>query len=373
MIALLVIVVIAAIVLEIKSLERPVNRITYRLEPSVQSVEQGEEFSLRTTIENRTGYQLPYLFVEEGIPEEVCLLDKDRMDLVSQKSYQVHRSILFVKRHQRVKRNIRAKVYKRGMVRFQYATLRIGDFLGIKELKKKVEYSRSVVVYPFRLYDEKLAQILSDVFGEVSVNSFLYEDPVLIRGYRDYTGREPLRAISPLMTARRNELTVKEFDHTREPMVDLIFDVGYKGNFDHYFTQKEALFSVVRTICEGFEQKGTGYRLITNAYYAAMEVHGVNVMQSGGSGGSNMTKILEVLGMASNASMCDTKELLARAFSSFSQEKSFVYICQRREEETEALLKAMEARYGVTLHRVYGEDFEESFLKEAARREEQAV
>ena len=373
MIALLLIVILVAIIAEVKSLRRSVDDVQYRMEPSVKSVEQEDMFLLKTTIENRSRFNIPYLFVEEAIPEEVELLDRTQMELTNEKGYNFHRSVLFMKKRQRLRRNIRAVAHKRGVIRFTYAKVKIGDFLGIKELTKRVDFNHSVVVYPICLQDKRLEQVLSDVMGEISINSFLYEDPILIKGYRDYTGKEPLRAISFPMSARRNQLTVREFDHTRETMVDLIFDVSYKGDFDHYFLQEEALFALTRSVCEEFEQRKTGYRLITNAYYATMDVHGVNVIQSGGTGGSSITKILEVLGMASNASMCDTEELLSYAFRSFSQEKSFVYICHRREEENEKLIAQLKRRYGVEIHCVYGEDFEEVYKETLRQREEQTV
>ena len=127
------------------------------------------------------------------------------------------------------------------------------------------------------------------------------------------------------------------------------------------------MFSAVRTICEAFEQKGIGYRLVTNAYYATATVRGVNVIQSGGNGGSGFMKILEILGIASRAPMCDTAELLQHTFRQFSEEKSFVYVCQRREPETEQQLLSLERQYGVELHRVYGEDFEEAYLATVTR------
>lgn len=371
MIWLLVLMIITALILELVSLKRSAIRLNYHLEPSRRSVEQGEEFKLRTTVDNATEYNIPYLMLEELIPEGVEFLDEDTLRLIPDGNYTVHQSVIFVRKHQRVRRNVRVVIRQRGMFKFRQATLSIGDFLGLKSTEKLVEQSNSVVVYPKRLEDERLNQVLSDIFGEVSVQSFLYEDPILVRGYRDYTGREPLRSISFPMSAKRNQLTVKEFDHTREEMVDIIFDVGYKGEFDHYFDQLETMFSMVRTICESFEKKGISYRLITNAYYSSMDVRGVNVIQSGGSGGSSFAKILEILGIASRAAMCDTDELLRHAFLKFSQEKSFLYISQRREGETEQKLRRLEQGYGVSLHRIYGEDYEATFLKSEGKEDKE--
>ena len=228
-------------------------------------------------------------------------------------------------------------------------------------------------MYPGRMQDERLEHVLSDIFGEISVRSFLHEDPFLVMGYRDYTGREPLRSISFLQSAKRNELTVKEYDHTRDELVDIIFDLSYKGNFEHYFVQMETMFSMVRTICEAFEKRGVSYRLITNAYYDAMEVRGVNVVQSGGSGGKNLGKILDILGMASGGVMCKTEELLQRTCRNLSQEKEFVYLCQRREDETEAAVSRLEQQYRIHFHRIYGEDFEATYLEEEKRRKKERL
>lgn len=373
MLWLVLIVITVALVMEWRSMNFPAGWVNYRREPSKRSVEPGEEFLLRTTIENATNRNISYLFVAEPLHETVEILDKTGLDLTRNKNTVWQKSTYFVRKRQRVKRNLRVAIHERGMYQFDKAELRFGDFLGVKEIVREVKGHQNIVVYPQRLSDERLTQVLSDILGEVSVRSFLYEDPMLVMGYRDYTGREPLRCISFPMSAKRNVLTVKEFDHTREEMVDLIFDVSYKGEFDHYADQLETIFSMARTLCEGFEQKKLSYRLITNAFYSSMEVRGVNVIQSGGSGGSSFRKILEILGSSTGAPMCKTLELLQHSFMNFSQEKEFVYLSLRREDETGELIKQMERQYGQKVTCLYGEDFEEAFLEEKSRREEKRV
>lgn len=371
MIWLLLIVVVVAIVLEYRSLHLPIRLVQYHIVPSKRSVEQGEEFQIHTIIENATNYNIPYLLLEETIPNVVKIKQRESLHIVASGTTWVHRNTLFIKKHQRVKRSISAVIYQRGIFHFREAQLFFGDFLGIKEKERVIKQNQSIVVYPRRMEDERLNTILSDIFGEISIRSFLFEDPMLVLGYRDYTGREPLRSISFPITARRNQMTVKEFDHTREELVDLIFDVEYKGEFDHYFDQREATFCVVRTLCETFEKKGISYRLITNAYYAEMEVKGVNVIQSGGSGGSSFGKILDVLGMASGASMCKAEELLHYAFGHFSQEKEFIYIAQRREQETQKRIVEIEHRYRTKVYGIYGEDYEQTYIEQIKHKGEE--
>jgi len=359
---------VVAFVVEKESLKIPLEQIKYKLEPSKGRVEQGEAFQLNTTLYNATASNIPYVFVEEVLPSEVEIEGSETLNLFPDGNFVLHRTTIFMRKHQKIKRSIRVCIRERGLFRFRQARINVGDALGLRQREKEFRQSRGVVVYPRKMQDERLEHVLSDILGEISVQSFLHEDPFLVRGYRDYTGREPLRSISFLQSAKRNELTVKEYDHTRNEVVDIIFDTNYKGNFEHYFVQLETMFSMVRTICEAFENKGISYRLITNAYYDSMEERCVNVLQSGGSGGKSFDKILDILGMASNAAMCKTEELLQRAYLNLSEEKQFVYVCQRRNEETEADIARVEQRYRIRFHRLYGEDFEAAYLEEENKR-----
>lgn len=362
MVVFLFLIIAVALVVQYFSLKFPIHQLHYRLEPSKRSVEQGEEFTMTTIIDNASKHRIPFLRAEEQIPNAVLLNGAENMELRPLSDANVHTSTLFLKKKQKVTRTISGAIYKRGIYHFRYARLHIGDFLGIKELDADFKQERSIVAYPRRLHDKKLDLVISDILGEISVRSFLHQDPMLVMGYRDYTGCEPLKSISFPVSAKRNQLTVKEFDHTREELVDIIFDVSYKGEFNHYFDQLEAMFCMVRTICEAFEKKGVSYRLITNAFYASMEIRGVNVIRSGGSGGKSFHKILEMLGMASNAAMCKTEELLTHVFRGFEQEKEFVYVSQMRDADTQDLIKDLEGRYGKNLHTIYGEDFEQSYM-----------
>jgi len=368
MIWFLITILVIAFIVEKASLRIPLEQIQYKLEPSKRSVEQGEIFKLRTTLNNASRKSIPYVFIEEVFPAAVKVEESDTLNLTPDGDFLLHRTTIFVRKHQKIKRSINVYIQRRGVFWFRQARLSFGDFLGFRQREKEFRQSKSIVVYPRRMQDERLDYVLSDILGEISVRSFLHEDPLLVMGYRDYTGREPLRSISFPQSAKRNELTVKEYDHTRDELVDLIFDISYKGDFDHYFNQVETMFSMVRTICETFERRGVSYRLITNAYYDSMEARGVNVLQSGGSGGKSFAKILEILGMASKAAMCTTEELLQKSYRSLSQEKEFVYISQRRHEETEGAILRVEQQYKIKFRRIYGEDYEQVYLEEEERR-----
>ena len=53
-----------------------------------------------------------------------------------------------------------------------------------------------------RDWADSSADVLSGFLGDVSVRRFIYEDPVLTTGFREYTGREPMKHISWTQSAR---------------------------------------------------------------------------------------------------------------------------------------------------------------------------
>lgn len=360
MILFLFIAVITALILERISLSLPVRNVRYQRGASVRGAEQGEEFRIVTTIENRTNRKIPYLRLEEPLPGGIRLCDAQQLDFCTRDGVSLHRSTLFVRKRERVRRSVRAVSYARGMHYFQGSALYFGDFLGIREIASKEEAQGSVLIYPRRIASERLTQAVNDIMGELSVQSFLYEDPLLVRGYRDYTGREPLRAVNFLQSAKRAQLMVKEFDRTRTPMANIVLDMEFYGEFEHYFDQREAQLSVARAICERLEGRGTGYRIITNMCYPSMQVRGVNVIESEGNG-AGFQKILEILSVASCAAICTTDVLLSYAAERFASGETFLYIAQRPCAELEERLSGWRARGAGEIRTFYGSEYEECY------------
>lgn len=358
MILFLFIVLAIGLILERISLRLPVDRLHYELKPSSACVEPGEEFRLVTTLENKTGRSIPYLRMEEEIPREIELTDAASLEIMPRRGMAVHSGAVFIRKNQRLRRSVRARACRRGIHYLRRAELYFGDFLGLSEKSRTALQTHAVLVYPLRLENDRLRQMLSDILGEVSARSFLFEDPMLVAGYRDYTGREPLRAISFPQSARCGRLIVKEFDHTKEELLNIIFDLSYKGNFDHYYSQQEAAFSIVRTLCECFERRGLRYRLITNLSAGEQPVS----ILHGGTGGGSFARLLEILGRSSGTAACRAEELLHTAFQHCPAEGEFLYVAHRRDGEAETFLAGRRGRKSSGLRCFYGEDYESEYL-----------
>ena len=118
---------------------------------------------------------------------------------------------------------------------------------------------RNVFLNGKRLEDPAIAMTLGGYLGEISVRRFLYEDPVLTIGVREYTGREPMKQIAWKQTARTGAIQVKNYDYTADENVTILL------NFDGGSAEDlERCFEMTRTVCEILERRRVPYEFYGN-------------------------------------------------------------------------------------------------------------
>ena len=80
------------------------------------------------------------------------------------------------------------------------------------------------------------------------------EDPVLTIGYLDYTGREPMKKISWMHSAKVGKLMVKNSDYTVDANAAIVLNLA-SGSAK----EKEKCLEIVRTVCEKLEEEKIPY------------------------------------------------------------------------------------------------------------------
>ena len=149
----------------------------------------------------------------------------------------------------------------------------------------------------------ELEEMLGGFLGELSVNRYLYEDPILTAGYRPYTSGDPMRSIAWKQSVRGQGLMVKKWDYTTEPRAVVLVHADTK-DYDHP-EPAELCYSMARTICRRLEEKAVSYRFAANAAFDLL----LNAALSGeewrkpletpqGYGPEHYRRVLEILGRA---------------------------------------------------------------------------
>ena len=199
---------ISALVLELFSL-RAVGRIQIRTEADLALCVPDEEITLRYSILNPSRFPILYVGYTFVFSDHVTVLPPERGQswTVNQDYGGVSvEGVCWLPAHSRINGRIRLRLHQRGVYRVGKAYFEVGDLLG---LKSRADFSfdeRRIVCTADAAKDVAERIPLGGLLGSVSVRRFLHDDPCLITGYREYTGREPMKQISWNQTAKTGML-----------------------------------------------------------------------------------------------------------------------------------------------------------------------
>lgn len=255
-------------------------------------VEPDEIFHIVISLKNTGRLPVPFLKVSEFAPAGLDL----RMEggnVIADTRGNLHVTYTtWLRKGQEVRKFLPVSAPVRGRCFLRELVVSGGDFLGISENTRTYSCFREVVTAPCPAPEQTIGTVLGGFLGDVSVSRFIFEDPVLTLGYREYTGREPMKMISWTQSARGTGLMVKKYDYTLEPAVSVLLNVDSAA--DDREAQIERCFSLARTVCETLEKRGIRYDFTTNSAIAGSS-HDFSAM-SEGLGQRHFTGILEGLG-----------------------------------------------------------------------------
>lgn len=221
-----------------------------------------------------------------------------------------------------------------------------GDLLGLKTQSRTERGFHELVVPPRECDLPELDGLMGGFLGGISVNRYLYEDPILTAGYREYTSGDPMRAISWKQSVRGRGLMVKKFDYTTEPRVVVLVHADSSR-----YTQPERVercYSMARTVCRMLEEKAVSYRFALNATFDllmnATVTEGdewkkpLEVPQ--GYGPEHFRRMLEMLGRATGQTAQPCREFCARYYHA-QEQTSCIFLTTEPEAEVRACLNPM--------------------------------
>lgn len=350
MVVFLIVMVMFGAFLEILSIKDELSRIHYQCVPSKLGCEPGEVFLIHTTVTNYGRVTIPFLRLEEVLPKEIHIHGEEE-EVRNDRSY-IRSSLMYIRGRQKVKRTVHASLPKRGLYYLEGSRLYCGDFLGIRENSRDFVQREEIIIFPALLEDTSIFQALSGYYGDFSAKRLFTEDPILVNSYREYTGREPMRSISWMQSARKNQLMVKEFDHTMDISVTLLLDTCLHWSDGTQAERMEYCFSLVRTIAEFLEKKKVSYRLLTNAYISNGSTMS-EILTKPGQGANHFTTLLFALGRAVPDTFHSIDDLYHNVVRNYSGENAIFYIAPFENEKRSKLVKNLREQLGSQVYPIY--------------------
>lgn len=227
--------------------------------------EADQPVNLRLTVRNSGPHWKSFAALRLHLGRELtpCSMDHLTRDCAGQ-GHTV-RCTAWLRPQQEASFKVAVRVGQRGRYVLEPLQLIGGDLLGLKTQSRTERGFHELVVPPRECDLPELDGLMGGFLGGISVNRYLYEDPILTAGYREYTSGDPMRAISWKQSVRGRGLMVKKFDYTTEPRVVVLVHAD-----SSCYTQPERVercYSMARTVCRMLEEKAVSYRFALNATF----------------------------------------------------------------------------------------------------------
>ncbi|MCR5345163.1 MAG: DUF58 domain-containing protein [Lachnospiraceae bacterium] len=255
-----IIVVIVVLVLEYTLSRSFVDNMEYRASIDKVLYEPGEQIVLKSEIRNYNRSIVPFVRLREYIPAESLFEEEDKSVYHGMNWVLVEKTVPMKGREKLTKREL-FTLSKRGRYDFGDYQLGAGDIFGWHESTIAGSSPHSIVIMPQRAANCDLIKVVEGFIGDISVQRYIMEDPILTIGFNDYTGREPMKDISWIRTAVANKLQVKKYDHTTDINVTVMLNFDGEGDED-----MEECFRITRMVIEQFEEAHIPYGFRTNGF-----------------------------------------------------------------------------------------------------------
>lgn len=296
--------VVLALVLERYSQKHALDGLDAGMMPEDLLAEPGEPARLLLTLRNQTGWPRPLVSLKLHLAPAFEVQDGPFVEKDILGQGRTVRCVTWLRPRQEKTYWVEVRLSRRGRYLLEPVSLGSGDFLGLTEISRRAARVQELVVPPREKTVPGLDQAMGGFLGELSVNRFLYQDPILTAGYRPYTSQDPMGSISWKQSARGMGLISKKYDSTTEPRVVVL--VHADGGAGDQMPAVEECYAMARTVCRTLEEKAVIYRLVVNSTFDVLVQGGLvagsqwnKPLETGqGYGPEHFRRALEILGRA---------------------------------------------------------------------------
>ena len=335
--------VILVLALQAHSKKHALDGLEAGMVPEDLLAEPGQPARLRLTVTNQKGWPRPLVSLKLHLDPafETQASDFVQKDILG--GGRTVRLVTWLRPRRQASWQLEVRLARRGRYLLEPLYLGSGDFLGLTEMTRRVTGLQELVVPPRESVSPSLDAAMGGLMGELAVNRFLYQDPILTAGCRPYTSQDPMRSIAWKQSARGMGLISKQYDAATEPRVTVL--VHADAPSEEQMPAVEACYSMARTVCRMLEEKAVIYRLVVNSTFDVL-ISGALVagsqwnkpLETGrGYGPEHFRRALEILGRAAGQPAESCGQFCAESFAPGTQD-SCIMITTEPEERVRSCL-----------------------------------
>jgi uncharacterized protein (DUF58 family) len=200
------------------------RRVEYNRRLSADHVFFGEQIEVEIEVANRKILPLPWLEVDDEIPEEITLLKGSTSPSTNSGTVKLN-NVLSLNSYHKIKRRFLFECLHRGYFTFGPASISSGDVFGFFNRNQSAEVFNHLTVYPKIVPLEKLIVPSNEPLGNIRTKNYLFEDPILTMGVREYHYGDRLKQINWKNTARTGKLQTRVLEPTTTMDIAVFLDV----------------------------------------------------------------------------------------------------------------------------------------------------
>ena len=221
-IAILIIVGIALVVEQQIFVRLVLKNVTYTARFSTSEAMEGETLEIIEEIVNDKALPVPWVKTELSTSR---WLEFAGTQAARASDTRFVPSVFSLRPKQKCTRTRQVVAQKRGNFKLESVSIVASDLLGLVSVSRALEVNESIRILPapYELKQGDLSQ--EELYGEITARRFICDDPFLISGSREYTGREPMNRIHWNSTARTTRLMVFNNDYTTQNRAAVIMNM----------------------------------------------------------------------------------------------------------------------------------------------------
>ena len=225
-----------------------------------KAIEEGEQFVLKETVENRKKLPLPTLVVKFEMDRNLRCLDKVGSSLTDK---QYRNDAMSVMPYERVTRSIDVVGTKRGYYSIDEISYVTTDLL-FQNIFTKTDSNKTLLyVYPARSRCVRLPEVICHMYGDYFEERMLWEDSLDFRGIRSYAPSDSMSKINWKASAKTGDLKVNQYHDSTNRRLTIFLNVSQKGILRYYDLIEESI-RITRNFIEEFVAQGIPVRIISN-------------------------------------------------------------------------------------------------------------
>ena len=293
----------------------------YRKDQFIKCYE-GEKVKITTTIENRRRMPIWFLFLEESLPISVRKKNSEKVLNYTKKT---HNSLLTVWGHERVRRTYEINPLNRGVYKLNSICANIGDVFALSTKAYEIEDNSEIIIYPKLKDTVKFVYNNTSIMGSDIVKRWIYHDPLMIKGIKEYTSLNSFRDIHWKSSLKQQKLMVKDYDFTTDMEITFILNVQC-GTPYYTFLDDDAVdraVDVSLSLIRDFQHKGIKAGIWTNSQLMGVNRKAVSKIPPST---NNFNEILDMCARIDSAAAMDIVKYLEVNKKNFNIKNTYIFI-----------------------------------------------